>query len=167
MKLRYWLILIAGLGLWGWPAPAASGGVLESAAARQTPIWIATGTAVAAPVPPTVTPAPPAPEPLAALLVLHAPGFGAGSWAVVEWQDPAGGWHAVEGWRGALEAAWPGAAWAVLPPEFGQGPFRWRVMAAAAPSSACVSNSFWLPATAGERLDIWVTGETPCTTDLR
>ncbi len=71
---------------------------------------------------------------------------------VVQWQDRAGDWHDVAGWRGPLDGVsghlgWK--PWAFPATMSGSGPFRWRVCAPAterAGFSWCVtSESFTLP----------------------
>ncbi|MBN1812276.1 MAG: hypothetical protein JXA14_10605 [Anaerolineae bacterium] len=56
-------------------------------------------------------------------------------WTVVQWQDPTGAWHDVEGWRGTLDevkSSESGAVtgyktWWVGGEHMGEGPFRWLV----------------------------------------
>jgi hypothetical protein len=54
-------------------------------------------------------------------------------WTVVQWQDPAGQWHNVEGWQGQLNAIYieddgtitATQTWWVTEGDLGKGPFRW------------------------------------------
>ncbi|MFQ5436594.1 MAG: hypothetical protein ACE5FD_17175, partial [Anaerolineae bacterium] len=48
-----------------------------------------------------------------------------GLWTVVQWQDSAGDWQTVEGWRGALETGGR-KVWWVSPAHFNTGPYRWE-----------------------------------------
>ncbi len=69
-------------------------------------------------------------------------------WTEVQWQDALGGWHMVEGWRGAPDVMEGDVAiktWWVLPEHFGQGPFRWVVRSHPAEGALAVSAPFALP----------------------
>jgi len=77
-----------------------------------------------------------------AYVELVAPGALAGAWAVVQWQDSAGGWHDVEGWRGAVADS---SRWWVHPKDFGTGPFRWVVITGPDGPLWAASASFNLP----------------------
>jgi hypothetical protein len=70
-------------------------------------------------------------------------------WAVVQWQDTAGGWHEVEGWRGALDAGGY-QRWWVAAKDFGAGPFRWLVSTEPGGRALGVSAPFNLPHAANE-----------------
>jgi len=55
-------------------------------------------------------------------------------WTVVEWQDPEGTWHAVDGWQGTLDevevedgVVVGRKTWWVGEEDLGAGPFRWVV----------------------------------------
>jgi hypothetical protein len=109
---------------------------------------------------PTPTPAADADKdddrPAGAYLDLHVAGAPAGAWAVVQWQDSAGGWHDVQGWSGTLdkEGNW---RWWVDIKDFGKGPFRWSVSQGHSGLMWGVSQLFWLPAAAGESVQVVVT----------
>jgi hypothetical protein len=134
-----WLILITlvlgvAVILVGLPAPAQAGASLP-------------------PRKPTSTPGPDKKDksshsPVGAYIELQAP---AGSWAVVQWQDSAGNWHEVEGWRGALPAS---ARWWVAAKDFGKGPFRWAVSQGPGGSVLGLSSPFYLPGAANETLGV-------------
>ncbi|NJN98858.1 MAG: hypothetical protein HC875_34575 [Anaerolineales bacterium] len=80
--------------------------------------------------------------PVGAYLELVAPGAPFGAWAVVQWQDSAGGWHDVEGWRGTLSDS---SRWWVHPKDFGTGPFRWVVSGGPGGAELESSEPFNLP----------------------
>jgi len=63
--------------------------------------------------------------PLGTHIELVAPEH-AGAWSVVQWQDSAGNWHDVEGWRGTLDSTGY-IRWWVAARDFGTGPFRWVI----------------------------------------
>jgi hypothetical protein len=67
-------------------------------------------------------------------------------WTVVQWQDAAGGWNDVDGWRSThdtFSSSGGCKSWAVDPAMLGKGPFRWvaqqglggRLLAASEPFS--------------------------------
>ena len=64
-------------------------------------------------------------------ITLVAPGAALGQVVEVQWGDPLGGWHRVEGWTGTLANLTPQgeafARWTVLSGNYGQKPFRWVV----------------------------------------
>ncbi len=93
--------------------------------------------------------------PALAHIELHSQSAPAGAWSVVQWQDPAGGWHDVEGWRGLLP---PGGyqRWAVEAKDFGAGPFRWQVTQGLEGAVLGTSESFNLPAGANEIVPVKV-----------
>ena len=78
-----------------------------------------------------------------------------GTWSVVQWQDSAGNWHDVEGWRGALPTNGT-QRWAVEAKDFNTGPFRWVVTDSQGGSALGMSDAFNLPAGANETLHIKV-----------
>ena len=85
--------------------------------------------------------------------------WGAVTWqdlrTVVQWQDSLGAWHAVDGWRGALDEFTGGEGrkvWWVAGKDFGSGPFRWAVTAGQSDQPIAVSNSFNLPAHRNEQM---------------
>jgi hypothetical protein len=74
-------------------------------------------------------------------------------WTGVQWQDPTGAWHDVEGWRGTLdevksdvEGAVTGyKTWWVGGEHMGEGPFRWLVYRSKGGRLLAASESFDLP----------------------
>jgi hypothetical protein len=74
-------------------------------------------------------------------------------WTVVQWQDPMGTWHDVEGWRGTLDevkSSEDGAVtgyktWWVGGEHMGEGPFRWLVYRSKGGQVLATSESFDLP----------------------
>lgn len=126
------------------------------------------------PLPPTPTPtvtprpirpAPPTPRPRPTedaaptgaeieLLTAHP-----GVYTVVQWQDTAGRWHDVEGWRGTTEAGADGLGtkvWWLSESLLGQGPFRWLLCSAPDGDTTAASAPFYLPDELGERLTITI-----------
>jgi hypothetical protein len=84
-------------------------------------------------------------------------------WTAVQWQDTGGRWHEVEGWRGTLDDAANDAAngvgskvWWVAKRDLGTGPFRWIVRHEYGGDLLAGSESFYLPGTAGETLQVEV-----------
>ncbi len=78
----------------------------------------------------------------------------AGSWVGVQWQDPQGAWHAVDGWQGTASVDDNGrqfSQWTVLPENFNQAGFRWVVVQ---PDGRVwgISPSFRLPSGGGDRI---------------
>lgn len=74
-------------------------------------------------------------------------------WTVVQWQDSLGNWHAVEGWRGGLDAVEENTGqktWWVAERDFGTGPFRWVVYRSLDGSVLITSEVFHLPSSAEE-----------------
>lgn len=80
----------------------------------------------------------------------------AGAWSVVQWQDSAGNWHDVEGWRGSLADSGI-QRWVVEAKDFNTGPFRWVVTQGPSGSVAGGSSAFNLPAGANETVQVRVT----------
>jgi hypothetical protein len=88
-------------------------------------------------------------------------------WTVVQWQDPQGEWHVVEGWQGQLDHVSVEESgeieatrtWWVGEGDLGKGPFRWlvyreqdgRLLRAGAP--------FYLPDRAGWTTEVSLTFE--------
>lgn len=100
---------------------------------------------------PVLTPPPPpatAVSPVGGFIVLQATAATAVTtplWTHVQWQDPAGEWHEVDGWRGAFDNDLT-VTWWVAPEDLNTGPFRWLVYAS--PQSdkvTAVSEPFSLP----------------------
>ena len=76
---------------------------------------------------------------------------GAPLWCVVQWQDNAGNWRDVEGWRGYTQNG--EKRWWVAPKDFGKGTFRWAVYAEEKETVLLgVSAPFSLPAAAGQEM---------------
>jgi len=97
---------------------------------------------------PTLTPTPAPPHEgseVGAHIVLEVVDAPADAWSVVQWQDFAGGWHDVEGWRGSLDQSGM-RRWWVAPKDFDTGPFRWVVTQGQGGAIVWVSESFSLPA---------------------
>lgn len=108
--------------------------------------------------PPTATPGPKdkdkdAQKPVGAYIELQVQSPQAGLLSVVQWQDSAGGWHDVEGWRGPLAEG--NRQWWVAVRDFGAGPFRWSITKGSGGRWVGVSQTFHLPTRANETL--WVT----------
>jgi hypothetical protein len=82
-------------------------------------------------------------KPIGAYLGLQTQGAADGVWTVVQWQDSAGGWHDVEGWRGTLERGQK--IWWVAQRDFGTGPFRWVIYEGQGGKLLATSESFYLP----------------------
>lgn len=78
----------------------------------------------------------------------------AGAWSVIQWQDSAGNWHDVEGWRGPLAEG--NRRWWVAAKDFGAGPFRWALTQGPGGSLLGVSAPFNLPAQANQTLFVSV-----------
>jgi hypothetical protein len=73
------------------------------------------------------------------------------AWHAVQWQDSAGGWHDVEGWR---SQSGDGSVWWVDAKDFGTGPFRWVTKDGVDGQVIEASMPFQLPSVANETL--WV-----------
>ena len=73
---------------------------------------------------------------------------------MVQWQDPQGNWHNVEGWRSVLGSSGY-QRWAVESKDFGAGPFRWQVRQSG-PDGTVLSTSatFTLPVGAGVTVQV-------------
>jgi hypothetical protein len=83
--------------------------------------------------------------PIGAHIELHGAG---GAWGAVQWQDSAGNWHDVEGWRGSLSGG--GQSWWVAKKDFGTGPFRWVVSQSPTGPIVGMSQPFYLPTEANQ-----------------
>jgi hypothetical protein len=92
-------------------------------------------------------------KPVGAYIELQTPVGAAGAWSVVQWQDSAGGWHDVEGWRGPLSDA-NNRRWWVAAKDFGTGPFRWAVTQGPGGPLLGVSAPFNLPGGANETVQV-------------
>lgn len=82
-------------------------------------------------------------RPPVAPLVLNTSPAQSGLWSVVQWQDPQGGWHDVEGWRGWVTNG--KTIWWVEEKNFGEGPFRWAVFQTDGGALLALSEPFSLP----------------------
>lgn len=93
-------------------------------------------------------------------MTLFAPGAPAGAWVSMQWQDRAGGWHDVQGWKAEIDVAQapgiPFKQWAVNPADYGRGPFRWVIYNSTGDRLWGVSPSFNLPDRAGVELSLAV-----------
>jgi hypothetical protein len=77
------------------------------------------------------------------------PNAPASAWVSVQWLDPLGIWHDVEGWQGNIDIA-PGSnvpfkQWSVFVNQYNQGPFRWVVYTERGGEVWGVSPDFMLP----------------------
>jgi hypothetical protein len=142
-------------------------GILITLLALLLPAFAQAAPSALPPRPPTPTPThlPPVNLPtVMAAIELHVRfgvkwSWGTMTWrdlrTVVQWQDRLGGWHAVDGWRGALDEFTDGEGrrvWWVAENDFGSGPFRWAVTDGKSDKPIAVSNSFNLPARRNERV---------------
>lgn len=116
-------------------------------------------TQAGAELPPRATPTPTPPaagdkdgQPVGAFLQLHVQGSPDGAWTVVQWQDSAGNWHAVEGWQATLDG--DHTTWWVSQRDFGKGPFRWAVYRDQGGELLATSSPFNLPGIADEVLRV-------------
>jgi hypothetical protein len=78
---------------------------------------------------PTAAPLPPGPKLVGGWIQVRVAN-GSGQWTVVQWQDSAGNWNNVEGWRGAFDTVVNGVGtktWWIEQPLFGAPNFRWVV----------------------------------------
>jgi hypothetical protein len=130
--------------------------------------WSLVSTQAGADLPGRNTPTPTGPPagdqdngpPAGAHIELHVPSAPAGAWTVVQWQDSAGGWHDVEGWRGTLDASGY-RRWWVDAKDFGTGPFRWVVSQGPDGPVLGISQPFNLPSEAGQVLPVTASLGTP------
>ena len=136
------------------------------------PVWVQAGGNGLPPRPPTATPIPPgkpgngarSAERAGAWIELHCQlstqsrtPYGPELWTSVQWQDTGGRWHDVEGWRGTLDEMAVGVGrkvWWVAQRDFGTGPFRWIVRHGYGGDLLAGSESFSLPGTAGETMQV-------------
>jgi hypothetical protein len=92
-------------------------------------------------------------KPIGAYIEVRGQGVPDGVWAVVQWQDSAGGWHDVEGWQDTLNK---GQMWWVAQRDFGKGPFRWAIYQGQGGELLATSESFYLPGSANELVRVEV-----------
>lgn len=139
-----WLVLafaMIGLMLLAWtPLPTQAGPNLPS---RETPTSI-----------PRADDDDKDEKPIGAYIELQPQGATDGAWTVVQWQDSTGSWQDVEGWRGPLDEG--RKKWWVSQRDFGRGPFRWAMHQDQGGELLAVSESFYLPDTANELVQIEV-----------
>jgi hypothetical protein len=72
---------------------------------------------------------------------------------MVQWQDPQGKWHDVEGWQGTLDEVQVGQdgtvtgykTWWLGEENMGKGPFRWQVYRGKGSKLLATSEPFDLP----------------------
>ncbi len=83
------------------------------------------------------------------VIVLQVHGWESQTHSVVQWQDPTGSWHDVEGWQQALGAT-DTVQWSVYPRDFGSGPFRWALFDGHTHVLIAASPSFLLPGDGGQ-----------------
>ena len=84
-----------------------------------------------------------------------------GLWHVIEWNDHAGTWYAVDGWQGTLETIqqeddrWVGQKelW-VAQDNFGAGPFRWLIYKGEGGALMATSPEFYLPSESGNTISV-------------
>lgn len=88
-----------------------------------------------------------------AYIELLAADASAGGWAVVQWQDSAGGWQNVEGWQGTIKDS---SRWWVHPKDFGNGPFRWVITQGKGGAVLGSSQPFKLPIWANQTVQVSV-----------
>ena len=93
--------------------------------------------------------------PVGAHIELHVEPVQVGLWTVVQWQDSAGNWHDVDGWRGTLETGGY-KRWWVAYKDFGAGPFRWLATRTPDGPELVVSEPFSLPPRANEIVQVSV-----------
>ncbi|TEU10265.1 MAG: hypothetical protein E3J21_26870 [Anaerolineales bacterium] len=98
----------------------------------------------------------PYPSPDGSCIELHVYPPQPGLWAIVQWQDSAGGWHDIEGWQGTLEEGHK-QVWWVAPGIFGKGPFRWAIYQSRGGQLLVTSDSFYLPDSAGKKVRVGTT----------
>jgi hypothetical protein len=86
-------------------------------------------------------------------ITLLISGVPAASLVGVQWADPFGVWHDVDGWQGGLEPIGSGDTflkqWTVSPDLYGRGPFRWVLYNALGDAVLGVSPGFMLPGSSG------------------
>jgi hypothetical protein len=94
-----------------------------------------------------------------AVITLYAQQAPVGAYTTVEFQEPSGAWHVVDGWQGALDTLDSGLRlkqWAVDAANAGQGPFRWVVYASQGGAIWGTSESFSLPSGSGVNLTMTI-----------
>ena len=94
-------------------------------------------------------------RPIGAYIALQVQPASSELWTVVQWQDSAGGWHDVEGWRGTLDSSGY-RRWWVAAKDFNTGPFWWVVKRGANGPVVGTSDPFTLPGQANSTLQVSV-----------
>ena len=88
-----------------------------------------------------------------ATITVYARGAALGHHAEVQWGDPLGAWHRVDGWTGTLDhlspQGVPFARWTVFSANFGQKPFRWVIYNPDGKTIWAIGPSFSLPVIPG------------------
>ena len=78
-------------------------------------------------------------------------------WTTVQWQHPNTGiWHEVDGWQGTLDENMS-QTWWLGSEHFGSGLFRWRVYDEEQGNLLITSDSFSMPKSSTQRLQMTVT----------
>jgi len=95
-----------------------------------------------------------------ATIVVRAPDAPAGAWVGVQWQDALGAWHPVDSWQAPLVPS-PATQistgqFAVLPADYGDGPFRWVINTSEGGPVWATSARFFLPEGDGATLAMTV-----------
>lgn len=89
-----------------------------------------------------------------ATITVVAPGAAIGQPVEVQWGDPLGGWHTVDGWKGSLDHLTPQGEtftrWTVFSANFGQHPFRWVIYNPDGQTLWAVGPWFALPSVIGQ-----------------
>lgn len=120
-------------------------------------VLLMSSTPVVAALPPRPTATPAAPpevaKPKGGLIELQVEGVIPELWTIVQWQDAQDDWHDVTGWQGTLDDGnlktwWVGEA------DLGTGPFRWVALGTG--DSVWISDPFYLPATPGEKVSVYL-----------
>lgn len=94
-------------------------------------------------------------KPVGAYIELQVQSSQGELWTVVQWQDSAGIWHNVDGWRGTLETGGY-KRWWVAAKDFNKGSFRWMVYRSQGGPQLATSTLFQLPGKANEIVQIEV-----------
>jgi hypothetical protein len=96
-----------------------------------------------------------------ATITAYLSGTPATAFTTVQWRDTAGVWHDVEGWQAAPDmiqgSGVPFVQWAVLPEQFGDGPFRWVIYTKQGGDIWGISPTFNLPTVAARNEAMYLT----------
>src|SRR5713226_6712419 len=86
-------------------------------------------------------------------ITVYARGASVGQRVEVQWGDPLGGWHRVDGWTGTLDTITPQGVpfkrYTVFQSNFGQKPFRWAIFYADGVTVWAYGPGFTLPTVPG------------------